>query len=107
MTLICIRKNIGIQISNNKIGLMSVYHAQKAATYFLPLGMNIFSHSMLVYLFSYEMEGFDYVIVFSQDWIDIDFAIAENVDFIAVSFVKTADVIKHLKSYIAARSPQR
>ena len=53
------------------------------------------------------MEGFDFIIVFSQDWIDIDFAIAENVDFIAVSFVKTADVIKHLKSYIAARSPQR
>jgi pyruvate kinase len=44
---------------------------------------------------------------FSQDWIDIDFAIAERVDFIAISFVKTADVIKHLKSYIAARSPQR
>ena len=66
--------------------------------------MDFFSHSKLMYLFSYEMEGFDFIIVFSQDWIDIDFA---NVDFIAVSFVKTADVIKHLKSYIAARSPQR
>lgn len=43
----------------------------------------------------------------SKDWIDIDFGIAESVDFIAISFVKTADVIKHLKSYIAARSPQR
>lgn len=43
----------------------------------------------------------------SKDWIDIDFAIHEGVDFIAISFVKTADVIKHLKSYIAARSPQR
>lgn len=42
-----------------------------------------------------------------QDWIDIDFGIAESVDFIAISFVKTADVIKHLKSYIAARCPQR
>lgn len=43
----------------------------------------------------------------SKDWIDIDFGIAESVDFIAISFVKTADVIKHLKSYIAARCPQR
>lgn len=42
-----------------------------------------------------------------QDWIDIDFGIAEGVDFIAISFVKTPDVIKHLKSYIAARSPNR
>ncbi|CAI0465685.1 unnamed protein product [Linum tenue] len=39
-----------------------------------------------------------------QDWLDIDFGIAESVDFIAVSFVKSADVINHLKSYIAARS---
>lgn len=43
----------------------------------------------------------------SKDWIDIDFGIHESVDFIAVSFVKSADVIKHLKSYISARSPQR
>ena len=42
-----------------------------------------------------------------QDWIDIDFGIAEGVDFIAVSFVKSAEVIKHLKSYIAARSRGR
>ncbi|CAK9198306.1 unnamed protein product [Sphagnum jensenii] len=41
----------------------------------------------------------------SKDWIDIDFGLAEGVDFIAISFVKTADVIKHLKSYITARSP--
>ncbi|CAN6308920.1 unnamed protein product [Urochloa humidicola] len=40
----------------------------------------------------------------SKDWIDIDFGIAEGVDFIAVSFVKSAEVINHLKSYIAARS---
>ncbi|EER95951.1 pyruvate kinase isozyme A, chloroplastic [Sorghum bicolor] len=39
----------------------------------------------------------------SKDWLDIDFGIAEGVDFIAVSFVKSAEVIKHLKSYIAAR----
>nr|CAB3455848.1 unnamed protein product [Digitaria exilis] len=40
----------------------------------------------------------------AEDWLDIDFGIAEGVDFIAVSFVKSAEVIKHLKSYIAARS---
>jgi pyruvate kinase len=42
----------------------------------------------------------------SKDWLDIDFGISEEVDFIAVSFVKSADVIKHLKSYIVARCPQ-
>ncbi|KAF8392303.1 hypothetical protein HHK36_022645 [Tetracentron sinense] len=39
----------------------------------------------------------------SLDWLDIDFGIAEGVDFIAISFVKSAEVINHLKSYIAAR----
>ncbi|XP_043722201.1 pyruvate kinase isozyme A, chloroplastic [Telopea speciosissima] len=39
-----------------------------------------------------------------KDWLDIDFGIAERVDFIAISFVKSAEVINHLKSYIAARS---
>lgn len=39
-----------------------------------------------------------------QDWLDIDFGIAEGVDFIAISFVKSAEVINHLKSYIAART---
>ncbi|CAN1279812.1 Pyruvate kinase isozyme A, chloroplastic [Linum perenne] len=42
--------------------------------------------------------------LYFQDWLDIDFGIAESVDFIAVSFVKSAEVINHLKSYIAARS---
>jgi len=42
-----------------------------------------------------------------QDWLDIDFGIAEGVDFIAISFVKSAEVITHLKSYIAARSRDR
>ncbi|KAL1332052.1 pyruvate kinase isozyme A, chloroplastic-like [Arachis hypogaea] len=41
----------------------------------------------------------------SKDWLDIDFGIAEGVDFIAISFVKSAEVIHHLRSYIAARSP--
>ncbi|KAI5063073.1 hypothetical protein GOP47_0021620 [Adiantum capillus-veneris] len=45
--------------------------------------------------------------VSAKDWIDIDFGIAEKVDFIAISFVRTAEVVKHLKSYIAARSPRR
>ncbi|KAF7151076.1 hypothetical protein RHSIM_Rhsim02G0031500 [Rhododendron simsii] len=40
----------------------------------------------------------------SKDWLDIDFGIAEGVDFIAISFVKSAEVINHLKSYIEARS---
>ncbi|KAI3469650.1 hypothetical protein Pfo_026313 [Paulownia fortunei] len=40
----------------------------------------------------------------SKDWLDIDFGIAEGVDFIAISFVKSAEVIKHLKSYIQARA---
>ncbi|CAH2052985.1 unnamed protein product [Thlaspi arvense] len=40
----------------------------------------------------------------SKDWLDIDFGIAEGVDFIAVSFVKSAEVINHLKSYLAARA---
>ncbi|KAK7243147.1 hypothetical protein RIF29_37934 [Crotalaria pallida] len=40
----------------------------------------------------------------SKDWLDIDFGISEGVDFIAISFVKTAEVINHLRSYIDARS---
>ncbi|KAL3828749.1 hypothetical protein ACJIZ3_017551 [Penstemon smallii] len=40
----------------------------------------------------------------SKDWLDIDFGIAEGVDFIAISFVKSAEVIKHLRSYIKARA---
>ncbi|KAK8639499.1 hypothetical protein V6N13_137874 [Hibiscus sabdariffa] len=44
-------------------------------------------------------------IIFSKDWLDIDFGIEEGVDFIAVSFVKSAEVIKTLKSYITAQSP--
>ncbi|KAK6937584.1 Pyruvate kinase, C-terminal [Dillenia turbinata] len=39
----------------------------------------------------------------SKDWRDIDFGIAEGVDFIAVSFVRSAEVIHQLKSYINSR----
>lgn len=39
-----------------------------------------------------------------QDWLDIDFAVQNSVDFIAVSFVKSADVMNNLKSYLRSRS---
>ncbi len=41
----------------------------------------------------------------AQDWLDIDFAVKNEVDFIAVSFVKSADVMNNLKSYVRSRSP--
>ncbi|KAL6782593.1 hypothetical protein ACKKBG_A07405 [Auxenochlorella protothecoides x Auxenochlorella symbiontica] len=40
----------------------------------------------------------------AKDWVDVDFAVQQGVDFIAVSFVKSADVINNLKSYIQSRS---
>ena len=43
----------------------------------------------------------------AQDWLDIDFAISEDVDFIAVSFVKSADVIHNLRSYVSARADRK
>lgn len=43
-------------------------------------------------------------VISAKDWLDIDFGIRMGVDFIAVSFVKTADVIKNLKSYVASRA---
>ena len=42
-----------------------------------------------------------------QDWLDIDFGISEGVDFIAVSFVKSSEVINHLKKYLAANPNDR
>lgn len=39
----------------------------------------------------------------AKDWVDIDFAIDNNVDLIAVSFVKTAETINHLKSYLKSK----
>jgi pyruvate kinase len=36
-------------------------------------------------------------VVSSKDWQDIDWAIQMKVDFLAVSFVRTADVIQNLR----------
>ena len=43
-------------------------------------------------------------VISAKDWNDIDLAIEQKVDFIAVSFVKTADVLHNLRSYVASRS---
>ncbi|PHT98224.1 Pyruvate kinase isozyme A, chloroplastic [Capsicum chinense] len=40
----------------------------------------------------------------AKDWSDIAFGISEDIDFIAVSFVKDADAIKHLKDYLTTKS---
>lgn len=40
----------------------------------------------------------------TKDWSDIVFGISEDIDFIAVSFVKDADAIKHLRDYLAINS---
>uniref|UniRef100_A0A1D1ZJH1 Pyruvate kinase n=1 Tax=Anthurium amnicola TaxID=1678845 RepID=A0A1D1ZJH1_9ARAE len=42
----------------------------------------------------------------TKDWADIDFGISEGVDFIAMSFVKDASDIKHLKSYLSTKSAE-
>lgn len=62
---------------------------------------------MLIQTFVLLITFFIFCISTLQDWLDIDFGIAEGVDFIAVSFVKSAEVINHLKSYITARSGRR
>ncbi|KAL4534603.1 hypothetical protein Ndes2526A_g05488 [Nannochloris sp. 'desiccata'] len=43
-------------------------------------------------------------VISAKDWNDIDLAIEQQVDFIGVSFVKTADVLHNLRSYVASRS---
>ncbi|CAK9322183.1 unnamed protein product [Citrullus colocynthis] len=40
----------------------------------------------------------------SKDWSDIEFGISEGVDFIALSFVNSADPVKHLKNYLLTKS---
>lgn len=42
----------------------------------------------------------------TKDCADIEFGIYEGVDFIAVSFIKDANDIKHLKSYLSRRSAE-
>jgi len=39
----------------------------------------------------------------AKDWLDIDFAIENDVDLIAISFVKTAETVNHLKSYLKSK----
>ncbi|OIT31896.1 PREDICTED: pyruvate kinase isozyme A, chloroplastic-like [Nicotiana attenuata] len=48
--------------------------------------------------------GYDLPTLSTKDWSDIVFGISEDIDFIAVSFVKDADAIKHLKDYLATKS---
>lgn len=43
-------------------------------------------------------------VICAKDWNDIDRAIEKEVDFIAVSFVRTADVLDNLRSYISAKT---
>ncbi|XP_071930990.1 plastidial pyruvate kinase 1, chloroplastic-like isoform X1 [Coffea arabica] len=40
----------------------------------------------------------------AKDWSDIEFGVSEGVDFIAVSFVKDAEAIRHLKSHLSTKS---
>ncbi|KAJ9705355.1 hypothetical protein PVL29_003409 [Vitis rotundifolia] len=42
----------------------------------------------------------------TKDWADIEFGISEGVDFIAMSFVKDANAIKQLKSYLSNKSSE-
>jgi pyruvate kinase len=39
-----------------------------------------------------------------KDWKDVDFAIENNLDYIALSFVRTADDVKQLRSYLDSRN---
>eukprot|EP00803_Ostreobium_quekettii_P001627 evm.model.scf_3199.1 EVM.evm.TU.scf_3199.1 scf_3199:73-4488(+) len=43
-------------------------------------------------------------VITAKDWEHIDFGVDEGVDFIAVSFVKSPDVIRNLKSYVQRRT---
>ena len=46
-------------------------------------------------------------VISAKDWTDIDWAIGAGVDFLAISFVRTADVLQNLRSYISTRAPGR
>lgn len=43
-------------------------------------------------------------VICAKDWNDIDMAIQQGVDFIAVSFVRSADVLDNLRSYINSKT---
>eukprot|EP00191_Tetraselmis_sp_GSL018_P021820 CAMPEP_0177625964 /NCGR_PEP_ID=MMETSP0419_2-20121207/30392_1 /TAXON_ID=582737 /ORGANISM="Tetraselmis sp., Strain GSL018" /LENGTH=626 /DNA_ID=CAMNT_0019126969 /DNA_START=8 /DNA_END=1889 /DNA_ORIENTATION=- len=45
-------------------------------------------------------------VITAKDWLDIDFAISQGVDFLAISYVKSADVLANVKSYIDSRRSQ-
>lgn len=51
-------------------------------------------------------KNFELPTLSTKDWADIDFGVSEGVDFIALSFVKGADDIKHLKDYLSRRSSE-
>lgn len=40
----------------------------------------------------------------TKDWSDIQFGISEGIDFIAMSFVNSADAVTHLKNYISTQA---
>ncbi|XP_073270139.1 pyruvate kinase isozyme A, chloroplastic-like [Primulina huaijiensis] len=40
----------------------------------------------------------------TKDWSDIQFGISEGIDFIAISFVNSADAVTHLKNYISSQA---
>lgn len=46
-------------------------------------------------------------VITGKDWRDIDWAVNLGVDFLAISFVRTADALLNLRSYINQRSPDR
>ncbi|EFN58575.1 hypothetical protein CHLNCDRAFT_34199 [Chlorella variabilis] len=46
-------------------------------------------------------------VISAKDWRDIDMAIEQGVDFIALSFVKSADSIRNLKSYVESRASRQ
>ena len=45
-------------------------------------------------------------VISQKDWLDIDFAVAEGADFLAISFVKSAETMAQLRSYLSAKGPE-
>ncbi|GBF95398.1 pyruvate kinase isozyme chloroplastic [Raphidocelis subcapitata] len=44
-------------------------------------------------------------VITGKDWRDIDWAIKAGIDFLAISFVRSADALHNLRSYITQRAP--